>query len=245
MFLRTQCLCYILVLLAFSLLGGCAPDLGTPDYTSQVGLREPVDPFPPVPPDPFQPGDERLSVGYFYEGGRSGTILINTVTTDYFIFASNENEPVATRTFAEGTSTDRLEGLLSYEITLIYPPAGCEPLPGSESCWWSGGIVWFEPIDLSEWTTMFVGFKSSDPSFATFNLTLLSGEGEEPTGVDLDPTDYGYTNDGEWHFLEIPLQDPIDRGWDPSTTRSPFIFGAGGGEVGDVLLIDNLYFTKD
>ena len=64
-------------------------------------------------------------------------------------------------------------------------------------------------------------------------------------GVDLDPTAYGYTNDGEWHFLQIPLQDAIDRGWDPSTVRSPFIFSAPGGEAGEQLLIDNLYFTKD
>jgi hypothetical protein len=233
MFLRTQWVSCVLASLAFSLVGGCAPDLGTPDYSSQVGLREPIDPFPPVPPDPFQPGDQRLSVGYFYEGGRSVTILINTVSTDYFVFAIDVDDPVATRSFGEGTSTDRVEGLLSYEITL------------NGSSFWAGGIVWFEPIDLSNWTTMFVSFKSSDPSFANFDLTLQSGEGEEPTGVVLDPTAYGYTNDGEWHFLEIPLQDAIDLGWDPSTARSPFIFGAGGGDAGDVLLIDNLYFTTD
>jgi hypothetical protein len=40
-------------------------------------------------------------------------------------------------------------------------------------------------------------------------------------------------------------QDAIDLGWDPSTARSPFIFVAAGGDAGDVLLIDNLYFTKD
>jgi hypothetical protein len=233
MFLRTQCLPCILASLAFSLAGGCAADLGTPDYSDQVGLREPINPFAPVPPDPFQPGDARLSVGYFYEGGSSSTILINTVSTDYFIFAIDVDDPVATRSFGEGTSTDRVEGLTSYEITLNGSP------------FWGGGIIWFQPFDLSRWTTMFVSFKSSDPSFANFDLTLQSGEGEEPAGVALDPTAYGYTNDGEWHFLEIPLKDAIDRGWDPSTARSPFIFGAGGGDAGDVLLIDNLYFTKD
>ena len=219
--------------LALGLAVACAPDPGTPDYTSHVGLRDPVDPFPPVPPEPFQPGDERLSVGYFYEGGSSETIPINTVTTDYFVFAIDPDEPVETRSFAEGTSTDRLEGLLSYEITLIDRP------------FWGAGIIWFEPIDLSEWTTLFVGFKSSDPSFATFDIFLQSGEGEAPAGVTLDPTSYGYRNDGEWHFLEIPLQDAIDAGWDPSEVRSPFIVSAAGGEPGDVMLIDNLYFTKD
>ena len=175
-----------------------------------------------------------MSVGLFYEGGRSETILINTISTDYFVFAIDENRPVATRSFAEGTSSDRLEGTSSYEIELIDTP------------FWGGGIIWFQPIDLSDWTTMFVGFKSSDPSFASFELTLQWGAiGEDPLGVALDPRAYGYSNDGEWHFLEIPLQDAIDRGWDPSTTRSPFIVAAPGGAAGDVLLIDNLYFTKD
>ena len=58
-------------LLAFGLVGACTADLGTPDYSSQDGLREQVDgviePFPPIAPDPYQPGDERLSLGYFYK----------------------------------------------------------------------------------------------------------------------------------------------------------------------------------
>lgn len=236
MLLRTPCLLcivYISASLALSLVGACAADLGTPDYSDQIGLREPVNPFPPVPPDPFQPGDERLYVGYFYEGGYSAEILINTVTTDYFVFAIDVTDPVATRSFAESTSTDRAEGLISYEVTLNGSP------------FWAGGIVWFEPIDLSDWTTMFVSFKSSDASFERFALTLQYEVGGEPMGVELDPTAYGYTNDGEWHFLQIPLQDAIDRGFDPTAVLSPFIFSAPGGEEGDVLLIDNLYFTKD
>lgn len=212
---------------------GCNDVPGTPDYSDQEGVVEPIDPFPPVPPDPFDPGDERLSVGYLYEGGWSEEIPINQITTNYFVFAIDVDQPVATATYTQTDSSDRLEGLISLEITLNDWP------------FWGGGIIWFDPIDISEWTTMFVGFKSSDPSFATFDITLQSGEGENPIGVALNPRDYGYVNDGEWHFLEIPLRDAIDRGWDPSQARSPFIIGASGGEAGDVLLVDNLYFTKD
>lgn len=220
-------------LFALGLTVGCNDVSGTPDYSDQEGLVEPVNPFPPVPPEPYEPGDERLSVGYLYEGGWSEEIPINQVTTNYFVFAIDVDEPLATATYSQVDSMDRLEGLISLEMTLNGQP------------FWGGGIIWFEPIDISEWTTMFVGFKSSDPSFSTFDITLQSGEGENPTGVALNPRDYGYTNDGQWHFLEIPLQDAIDRGWDPSLTRSPFIIGASGGEAGDVLLVDNLYFTKD
>jgi hypothetical protein len=241
MLLRAHWLRWVLTLLAFSLVGACGSGPGTLDDSDPealddalgVGLRDPINPFPPDPPNPFQPGDERLSVGYFYEGGRSTTIEINTVTTEYFIFAIDVTDPIATRSFAEGTSDDRAEGQASYEVTLNGSP------------FWAGGIIWFEPFDLSAWTTMFVSFKSSDPSFASFDLTLQSGEEEEPDGVVLDPSAYGYANDGEWHFLEIPLQDAVDRGWDPSAVRSPFIFSGPAGTQGEVLLIDNLYFTKD
>jgi hypothetical protein len=184
-------------------------------------------------PDPWQPGEERLSVGVFYECGRSETILIDGVTTNYFTFVVDENNPSETLTYQQGSSDDRLEGRISDEITLLDQP------------FWGGGVIWFAPIDLSAWTTMFVAFKSSDPSFARFDVTLQSGLGENPMGFSLDPRDYGYANDGEWHFLQIPLQDAIDRGWDPSVTRSPFIVAAPGVEPGDVLLIDNLYFTRD
>jgi hypothetical protein len=239
MFLKRQHLVWTAGLFALSLVGGCMPDLGTPDYSSQVGLREPVDPFPPVAPDPYQPGDERLSVGYFYEGGRSETILINGVTTNYFIFVIDENKPVETLTYSQDSSSDRLEGLESVKIRLNDRP------------FWGGGIIWDEPIDLSDWTTMYVGFKSSDESFESFDLTLQyapyipNEPPPDPQGVVLDPRTYGYTNDGQWHFLQIPLQDAIDRGFDPSITRAPFIVGGPTLQAGDVLLIDNLYFTKE
>ena len=210
---------------AFGLLIGCAEEAGEPpDYSDQLGLVPEDDPTPPPDPNPYQTGDARLAFGKFYEGGRSETISINGVTTNYFVFEES---------FTEGASNDQLEGRISDEIKLKGPPF----------TFWGGGFVYDEPFDLSEWTTMYVGFKSSDPSFASFNLTLQSGE--PPTDARLNPTAYGYTNDGEWHFLRIPLQDAIDRGFDPTMVRSPFIVAAPGGTAGDVLLVDSLYFTKD
>ncbi len=209
----------------FGFVGGCLPDPGVPpDYSDSIGIVPPIDPTPVPEPDPFQPGDARLAVGLFYEGGRSETIPINGVSTNYFIFEES---------YQQSTSLDRLEGQTSDRITLNGTP------------FWGGGIIWNEPIDLSDWTTMYVGFKSSDPSFATFELTLQSGPGSPPAGVTLSPTTYGYTNDGDWHFLTIPLQDAIDLGFDPSMVRSPFIVASPGGNAGDQLLIDNLYFTDD
>ena len=206
---------------------GCGDDSGSPDYSGHADLIPPDQKF--EEPDPFQPGKERLSVDVFYEGGRTETITINGFRTHYFIFGRPE---LGRDTYSHKLSGDRLEGEQSDQFTLVGTP------------WGGGGIIWDEPIDLSEWNKLFVSFKSSDRSFARFELTLLHGEGETPRSVTLDPTDYGYTNDGQWHFLEIDFQDAVARGFDPTMVRSPFIVGAAGGEAGDKLLIDNLYLTK-
>jgi len=205
----------------------CGDDSGTPDYSDQVGLIPPDQKF--EEPDPFQRGKERLSVDVFYEGGRTETIVINGFRTHFFVFGRTE---LGRDSFVLGTSGDRLEGEESNQVTLV------------GTAFWGGGIIWDEPIDLSEWKKLFVSFKSSDRSFARFDLTLLYGEGDMARSVTLDPTAYGYTNDGQWHFLEIDLQDAIDRGFDPTMVRSPFVIGASGGEAGDRMLIDNLYLTK-
>ncbi|MBT8470214.1 MAG: hypothetical protein KJN97_15820, partial [Deltaproteobacteria bacterium] len=188
MFLKRQHPVWTAGLLALSLVASCA-DLGTPDYSDQVGLRDsiqgPFYAFPPVAPDPYQPGDERLSVGYFYEGGRSATIPINTVTTNYFIFVVDLNRPVETLTGGQFPSRDRLEGLESIEFTTAAQP------------FWGSVILWEVSIDLSEWTTMFVGFKSSDASFERIELTLQSATTlpneppPEADGVTIDVRTYG------------------------------------------------------
>ena len=212
------------IFLALGLVAACQTDANEVDYTD-FPVPEPLDTFPTISPDPYMQGDERLEVGIFYGGGSSEAIGLTGMRREYFIFDAS---------YEQATVDDRIEGRESDEITLNGTP------------FWGGGIIWMDPIDISKWTLLNVAFKSSDPSFATFDLTLQSGEAdEEADGVALRVTDYGYRNDGEWHFLQIPLQDAVDAGWDPRVARSPFIIGAGGGTQGDVLLIDNLYFTRD
>ena len=233
MFLRALRLGRLAALLAIGTTMGCAADIGTPNYEFMEGLVSPPVNPPPVPPNPFQAGDKRLFVGYFYEGGRSTSIPINTVTTNYFIFVTDEDNPLATFTYSQTDTDDRVEGLIAIEISLLEQP------------FWGGGIIWDEPHDLSEWTTMYVSFKSSDPSFAGFDLTVQSGTGEDGQGFTVDVRNYGYENDGDWHNLRIPLQDFIDLGFDISAVRSPFIIGGAGGRPEDTLLIDDLYYTAE
>ena len=55
-------------------------------------------------------------------------------------------------------------------------------------------------------------------------------------------SDYGYANDGEWHSLTIPLSDFETLGWDIRSVRSPMFFsGATPGQVGETLLVDDVY----
>lgn len=206
---------------------GCGRDSGNPDYSGHEGLIPPDKKY--EEPDPFVPGERRLSVDLFYEGERTETLKINGFRNHYFIFGGPE---FGRDTYVQGGSGNRVEGEQSDRITLVGTP------------WWGGGIVWDEPIDLTGWTKLYVSFKSSAASFARFDLTMLHGEGESPRSVVFAVTDYGYKNDGEWHSLEIPLSDAIERGLDLTRVRSPFIIGAAGGRSGDLLLIDNLYLTE-
>ena len=70
-------------------------------------------------------------------------------------------------------------------------------------------------LDLSGWTTMYVGFSLSDESFARFDITLQWQDGQAtecaapgPPAVALDPRAYGYTNDGNGISCGFPFKMP-------------------------------------
>ena len=85
---------------------GCREDPGDPNYPvyEAVGATDPD--FLPGP-FPFQEGDERLSVGVFYEGGASEVIEIDNVSNNYFIYEG---------TYEQFPSEDRVEGLVSEQL---------------------------------------------------------------------------------------------------------------------------------
>jgi len=201
---------------------GCRGDPGTADYRTHVGVRDTSgcpDGGDPLPgPDPFQTGDERLDFGIFYEGGSTETLPLSE-GRQYFIFENSYNQE---------TTDERIAGCTSEAIILRGTP------------FWGGGIVYAEdqgadPVDLSAWDTMRISFLSRDASFADFEIAVQTDAAE----FRVDVRDYGYENDGEWHNLVIPLTDFTD---DFSQIRAPLIFTAPGGEMGDMLLIDNFYY---
>lgn len=221
---------------------GCRQSLGTPDYSSHVGLVPDAGSEDAGASDflegsePYLTGAKRLSIGIFYEGGYSERIELSaeslcldearTVAARcYYIF-----EAGSALTYTQDTTSDRLEGTLADRFTL------------TGTSYWGGGVIWDEATDLSRWSTLAFSLKSSGSSFSEVQVTMQSGA-DEVTAVAVDASDYGFASDGEWHHLTIPLDDFV--GLDLSAVRAPFVLGGTGNSAGDQLLVDEVYLTQD
>lgn len=204
------------------LFAACRPDPGVPDYSGMAGLLDAGDTSGNLPgPRPYVPGTKRLAFGIFYEGGASDLLAIDDATRHYYVFES---------TYSQESSSDRLEGLHSDELTF------------TGSAWWGGGLVWDTPVDLSAWKTMYASFESPDPHLDALDLRMLSGAGASPTSIALPASRYGWNNDGTWHSLAVPLADFADAGVDLTKVRGPFVLGGVNAGSGETLLVDDVYF---
>lgn len=203
----------------------CRPDPGSPTYPDTGALSDATDTGEgdglPKGPDPYAPGEARLSLGLFYESGFSDLLEVNDQDRHYYIYSSTYTEEVNLQDVVEGR-----------ESTVI--------LHGS-SGWFGGGVTWDVPQDLSAWTTMHVSVRSGDPGFAAIAVHLTGGG----TEAIVDAVDHGWSNDGQWHHLAIPLADYVAGGADLSAVTAPFVLIGEGGAEGETLKIDNLYFTQD
>ncbi len=204
----------ILPLTAALLVMGCRPELGTPDYPDPPPWGGDTGGDFLLGPDPYEDGEARLSMGYFYEGEASEV-------------DAPENLYIYSDTFTIGSSDDRVEGYISD----VWVHAG--------QAWWGGGLHWDAARDLSAWTTMNIAMMApAEGGIAALDIALQSddkGEGR------LTVSDYGFAADGSWHQLVIPLDDFVTGGADLSRVIVPLILVGEGGAAGDQLFIDNLY----
>ncbi|MCO4769914.1 MAG: hypothetical protein KDA24_07760 [Deltaproteobacteria bacterium] len=214
------CLSLALPLLA------CRPDIGDPNYAQflgddddSAGTTDPND-FPG--PDPYEDGEERLSIGIFYEGGYSSLIPLEAGAADYFIYDGTYDSFPDFDAREEGYQSD------------VIAPSGIG--------WWGGGVSWTPSIDLSSWTQMHVSFAADAPEFASFDIGFGGGSGSE---VRVNVANYGFVNDGEWHQVVVPLADFVAGGADLSSVGLSFQLIAEGLVSGPQLRVDNLYFTKE
>ena len=201
---------------------GCREPLGYPDYSdfADIFATQNVDAGPTlVGPDPYVPGEPRLSLGIFYEGPSSQNMEVDGASSNFYIFISGSNLTLD----LEDETLDRVEGEKSDRMT--HRGLG----------WWGSGVIWEPSRDLSEWTTLAVSLKSND--LKEVNITMGTPDKE----VGLSAGDYGYAADGEWHHLRVPLADFTDKGVSLADLKVAFALGAAGGTAGDSILVDAVY----
>ncbi|MFT7581896.1 MAG: hypothetical protein ACI9MR_003577 [Myxococcota bacterium] len=210
-------------------LAGCREDAGDPNVALLTDFENPPGFFedPLLGPDPIEDGEQRLGLGLFVENRVTEWIPLDQTFSNYFIFETFPGGPLTYSQLVD--RQDRIEGLFSDRIS----HAG--------EGFWGGGVIWSSPRNLTMWTTMHVSFKSSDGAFDDINIIVQSG-GSDAT---LTASDYGYTNDGEWHNLTIPMIDFVDAGADLTAVTAPFIVGGGGGTSGEFFHIDAVYLTDE
>ncbi|MBK9366769.1 MAG: hypothetical protein IPN01_10660 [Deltaproteobacteria bacterium] len=194
------------------LLWACRADLGEPSYPDPEPWVDDTGSSALLGPDPYVEGERRLSLAIFYEGGAS-----EVDPTDHFYIFEN--------TFSVSPSDERVEGLSSDLWVHTGGP------------WWGGGIFWDEARDLSGWTTLNVDLRApAEGGLSGVDLGLVGGvEGR------VNAAAAGFSADGEWHHLVIPLADFAAAGADLALVTSPLVVAGEGGAEGDVLYIDNLY----
>lgn len=208
------------------LLVACRADPGNSDYEGQESFASqegdagssPTNVLPG--PDPWEPGETRLSIGAFYEGGSSDLIAIDEIQTHLYIY---EN------TVRSAPIRERIEGL---EAT------GIEHTGGN---WWGMGVHWDSERDLSAWSTLHVSLASEYESFGEIEIGM-----NDPNGTyTVQASDYGYVADGTWHNLAIPLADLDAAGLTRSQVIAVLVLLGGAGENGDRAAIDNVYITAE
>ncbi len=194
----------------FVALLACRPDPGAPDYPDPP--RDTGSDYLPGP-NPYIDGEDRLSLGFFYEG-------------PYTELDVPENLYIYENTFGAGvTEDDVIEGT----VADVWTHAGLG--------WWGGGIHWDAARDLSSWGSLNIALKSpADGGIPTVDLAMQGN-----TEGRLTAETYGFAADGEWHNLIIPLADFATAGTDLSQVTVPLILIDEGGAQGDQLFIDNLF----
>lgn len=222
-------------LLLFIALVGCREDPGSFDYSSHEGVRQPVEFLPG--PTPYVSDVPRLWLQVFYEpAGDERVFPFNADNTFIFAFdTAGDGTGAFTVNDEDEESSDRVQGEVSNRIV------------HQGFTFWGLGVFWFQPRDISQYTTFNISLKSTSTAAATFDeitLVFTSGAANPAPTVtsSVGATEYGYVNDGEWHSLTIPISDLEARGFIPFLVRSPLGLGGDEGTLGDSFLIDDVYY---
>ena len=202
------------MILPLLLLLGCRPDPGAPSYPLYEDLPNLGG------PDPYEEGEDRLSLGIFYEMGASENYVIDNSTRFFYIWSDS---------FSVTTTDDSIEG--STADNLIAASLG----------WWGGGVFWDTPTDFQDWDFLNVSLKTADTDMINIEVGMGQGDGELLHWFAVE--EYGFEHDGTWHHLSIPLSSAFEI-LDGARIQMPFNIRGEGPENAS-LIIDNLYFSKE
>ena len=193
------------------------PTYGSEDTSGSVnGLYQAGD-------DPYEEGELRAGIGDSYEGPSSDTIVIDDV--DIFLYVYDDTFS-ALQIFEEPA-----EGL--YSLEWVSKGRG----------WWGGGIHHTTgTLDISMYQTLHLAMRSDSAEMADVSFGMIT------EGADSDATvlasDYGWTPDGTWHTIEIPLADFVAGGADLTLINGPlFIIGENSTTEGESIWFDDIYLT--
>lgn len=206
----------VATLLVALFISACRAPSGPDDYASQERLPEPVEPIV----DELLEGEERLSLGLFYEGPRSDEVVIDDLNAFFYIYEETFSLSSYDGALIEGLSSDR--------ITLSGGP------------WWGGGVHWEQARDLTGFKSLRLSLRSSSETFNDLEVGMNNSDSEQ---VRVKVSDYGFSADGAWHTLNIPLTDLAERGVELSAVLAPLVLIGGQSEGGERLMIDGVYLS--
>lgn len=217
----------------------CDEDPGSFDYSDHVPLGAQTAGVFLRGPTPYIPGVPRLyiSPALYEPAGNERIYPLDGRNTFLFVFDTNGDGSGAFTLNPSGFefSSERVQG----EVSLRIIHAG--------QTFYGLGYFWYQPRDLSQYSTFNVSLKSTSTSTSTFDDITINFESgarfpSVTVGVTVNATEYGYVNDGMWHSLTIPLDDLVERGWDDTSVRLPFGITGDAGDLGDSFLIDDVYY---
>jgi len=168
--------------------------------------------------DPYEDGDQRMSLGLFYEGGASEVREVDAETRHFYIYDN---------TFTVSTSEDRVEGFVS------------DVLEAGGVGWFGGGVHWDSAEDLSSWDVMHFWVMSEHATMEAATVGMTGGAVETRTALG----ELGFVADGTWQELAVPLSDFTGGGTDLTDVSVPFLIVGEGVASGDQLFIDDLFLT--
>lgn len=200
-------------------LGACRADPGAAAYPSLDSAAADTGPGLPQGPDPYVEGERRLDLGLYYEGGSSERVEINDVDVHYYIYEATYTEKAELQDLVEGRESAKLEA--------------------GERGWLGGGLTWDSPRDLSGWGVLALSLRSGDPGMNSLALHMQAG-----AEAILPLQAYGWTADGQWHHLRLPLADFAAAGANLSAVTGPYVLIGAGVAPGEQLTIDDLYIEE-